>query len=91
MHMLNIKLAYSMFCQHQNHRGQHSGSVVVFLVLYVDDILLIRNNIPLFQEVKEWLLGKFSMKDLEEVTSILGIKSIRIDRKGCLDYPNPHT
>ena len=30
-----------------------SESVVVFLVLYVDDILIIENNISLLQEVKE--------------------------------------
>ena len=32
-----------------------SGSVVVFLVLYVDDILLIENDIPILQNVKSWL------------------------------------
>ena len=32
-----------------------SGSNVVFLVLYVDDILLIGNNIPMLQDVKVWL------------------------------------
>ncbi|GJX50789.1 retrovirus-related pol polyprotein from transposon TNT 1-94 [Tanacetum coccineum] len=31
-----------------------SGSVVVFLVLYVDDILLIGNDIPTLQSVKDW-------------------------------------
>ena len=29
-----------------------SGSTVVFLVLYVDDILLIKNDIPIMQSVK---------------------------------------
>ena len=32
-----------------------SGSVIVFLVLYVDDILLIGNDIPTLQNVKSWL------------------------------------
>ena len=54
-----------------------SGSVVVFLVLYVDDILLIENNVPLLQEVKEWLSSKFFMKDLGEAAYILGIKIYR--------------
>ena len=61
-----------------------SGSIVVFLVLYVDDILLIRNNIPLLQEVKEWLSGKFSMKDLEEAAYILKIKIYRDRSKSML-------
>ena len=39
-----------------------SGSAVVFLVLYVDDILLIGNDIPTLQNVKSWLGNYFSMK-----------------------------
>ncbi|GKA01858.1 retrotransposon protein, putative, ty1-copia subclass [Tanacetum coccineum] len=41
-----------------------SGSVIVFLVLYVDDILLIGNDIPTLQIVKDWLGKCFAMKDL---------------------------
>ena len=33
-----------------------SGSAIVFLVLYEDDILLIENDIPMLQSVKVWLL-----------------------------------
>ncbi|GJV20555.1 putative RNA-directed DNA polymerase [Tanacetum coccineum] len=51
-----------------------SGSVVVFLVLYVDDILLIGNDIPMLQSVKDWLGKCFAMKDLGDATYILGIK-----------------
>ena len=36
-----------------------SGSAVVFLILYVDDILLIENDIPIIQSVKTWLSNKF--------------------------------
>ena len=32
-----------------------SGSIALFLVLYVDDILLIGNDIPALQTVKSWL------------------------------------
>jgi hypothetical protein len=56
-----------------------SGSAVVFLVLYVDDILLIGNNIPMMEVVKSSLRKSFSMKDLGEAAYILGIK-IFIDR-----------
>nr|GEU35049.1 retrotransposon protein, putative, Ty1-copia subclass [Tanacetum cinerariifolium] len=31
-----------------------SGSYVTFLILYVDDILIIGNNIPMLQDVKSW-------------------------------------
>ena len=34
-----------------------NGLVVVFLVLYVDDILLIGNDIPALQGIKVWLLS----------------------------------
>ena len=32
-----------------------TGSAIVFLILYVDDILLIGNDIPMLQSVKAWL------------------------------------
>ena len=54
-----------------------SGSAVVFLVLYVDDILLIGNDVPILQNVKSWLGSHFSMKDLGEAAYILGIKIYR--------------
>ena len=50
------------------------GSAVVFLVLYVDDILLIGNDIPGKQATKAWLGKCFSMKDLGNAAYILGIK-----------------
>ena len=53
------------------------GSAIVFLVLYVDDILLIGNDIPTLQNVKSWLGKCFSMKDLGETAYILGIKIYR--------------
>ncbi|KAL8104523.1 hypothetical protein AgCh_028663 [Apium graveolens] len=54
-----------------------SGSVVTFLVLYVDDILLIGNDIPMLQSVKVWLSKNFTMKDLGEASYILGMKIYR--------------
>ncbi|WVZ51632.1 hypothetical protein U9M48_002756 [Paspalum notatum var. saurae] len=54
-----------------------SGSALVFLVLYVDDILLIGNSIPMLEAVKDSLRKSFSMNDLGEATYILGIKIYR--------------
>jgi hypothetical protein len=54
-----------------------SGSTVVFLVLYVDDILLIENDIPMMEVVKSSLRKSFSMKNLGEAAYILGIKIYR--------------
>nr|GEU92516.1 reverse transcriptase domain-containing protein [Tanacetum cinerariifolium] len=53
-----------------------SGSNVPFPILYVDDILLMGNNVTILQEVKAWLCKCFSIKDLGEATYILGIKII---------------
>jgi Reverse transcriptase (RNA-dependent DNA polymerase) len=50
-----------------------SGSSVIFLILYVDDILLIGNDFPMFDSVKSLLSRVFSMKDLGKATYILGI------------------
>ena len=54
-----------------------SGSSVTFLVLYVDDILLIGNDVNLLNGVKDYLNSQFSMKDLGEAAYILGIKIYR--------------
>ncbi|KAK8681085.1 hypothetical protein V6N13_053492 [Hibiscus sabdariffa] len=54
-----------------------SGSIVSFLILYVDDILIIGNDIPTLQSIKTWLSSCFSMKDLGEATYILGVKIYR--------------
>ncbi|GJU36478.1 retrotransposon protein, putative, ty1-copia subclass [Tanacetum coccineum] len=54
-----------------------SGSNVIFIILYVDDIILMGNHIPSLQEVKDYLGKCFSMKDLGETAFILGIKIYR--------------
>ncbi|KAL0420436.1 UNVERIFIED_CONTAM: hypothetical protein Slati_3066500, partial [Sesamum latifolium] len=54
-----------------------SGSSVAFLVLYVDDILLIGNDVKMLGDTKAWSSTQFSMKDLGEASFILGIKIIR--------------
>ncbi|GKA68789.1 retrotransposon protein, putative, ty1-copia subclass [Tanacetum coccineum] len=54
-----------------------SRSNVAFLVLYVDDILLMGNSVTMLKEVKSWLYKCFFMKDLGEASYILGIKIIR--------------
>ncbi|GKD15887.1 retrotransposon protein, putative, ty1-copia subclass [Tanacetum coccineum] len=50
------------------------GSNVTFLILYVDDMLIMGNNIPMLQDVKSYLGRCFSMKNLGEAAYILGIK-----------------
>ena len=54
-----------------------SGSSVAFLILYVDDILLIGNDIEFLESIKGYLNKSLSMKDLSEAAYILGIKIYR--------------
>ncbi|GJU83576.1 retrotransposon protein, putative, ty1-copia subclass [Tanacetum coccineum] len=54
-----------------------SGSNVTFLILYVDDILIMGNHIPMLQDIKSYLGRSFAMKDLGEAAYILGIKIYR--------------
>ncbi|GKB00233.1 retrotransposon protein, putative, ty1-copia subclass [Tanacetum coccineum] len=60
-----------------NHPRKASGSNVTFLILYVDDIIIMGNHIPSLQSVKDYLGKCFAMKDLGEAAFILGIKIYR--------------
>ncbi|GJR34394.1 retrotransposon protein, putative, ty1-copia subclass [Tanacetum coccineum] len=59
------------------HPRKASGSNVTFLILYVDDIIIMGNHIPSLQSVKDYLGKCFTMKDLGEAAFILGIKIYR--------------
>ena len=54
-----------------------SESSIAFLILYVDDILLIGNDTEFLNNIKGYLNKNFSMKDLGEAAYILGIKIYR--------------
>ena len=54
-----------------------SERAITFLVLYVDDILLIGNNVGMLSFVKAWMSKNFSMKNLREATYTLGIHIYR--------------
>ena len=54
-----------------------SGSSIAFLILYMDDILLIGNDTEFLNGIKAYLKKNFSMKDLGEAAYILGIKIYR--------------
>ena len=53
---------------------RHQDKVVMFLVLYIDDILLIENDVGVMSSVKVWLSSQFDMKDMGEAKFIQGIK-----------------
>ena len=61
-----------------------SGSKICFLVLYVDDILLVTNDKSMLHEVKQFLFKSFDMKDMGEVSYLIGIKIHRYKSCGVL-------
>ena len=57
-----------------------SGNSVAFLILYVDNILLIGNDIEFLDSIKGYLNKSFLMKDLGEAAYLLASRSIEIDQ-----------
>jgi hypothetical protein len=56
----------------------------IFLILYVDDILLASSDVSLLLETKRFLPSNFDMKDLGEASFVLGIEIHRDRRMGVL-------
>ena len=50
-----------------------SGRKFIFLVLYVDDILLATNDTHLLVKTKQILFSHFDMKDLGEASYVFGM------------------
>ena len=67
-----------------------SGNKYMFLVLYVDDVLLAGNDTDLLAETKQLLFSHFDMKDLGEVSYVLGIQILR-DRPSDIMILSQHT
>ena len=61
-----------------------SESSFIFLVLYIDDILLAYNDIDLLFEIKQLLFSHFDMKDLGKASYALGIQILRDRANGIL-------
>jgi hypothetical protein len=62
-------------CVYSKQVGNH----FIYVVLYVDDMLLVGNNMDVIKEVKSQLSSKFDMKDLGAANFILGME-IKRDR-----------
>ena len=56
---------------------KRAGDQFVILTLYVDDMLLIGNNMKMVKSVKNLLAKKFDMKDLRPANFILGMQITR--------------
>ena len=55
------------------------GKVNVYILLYVDNIIMAGNDEIKIDEIKTSLMNKFKIKDLGELRSFLGIKITKID------------
>jgi hypothetical protein len=64
--------------------AQFRSEKFIFLILYVDDILLVSSDVSLLLETKRFLSSNFDMKDLSEASFILGIEIHRDRRNGVL-------
>ena len=56
----------------------------IFLILYVDDILLASSDVDLLLETKKFLSSKFDTKDLGEASFVFRIEIHRDRRNGML-------
>nr|GEW56576.1 hypothetical protein [Tanacetum cinerariifolium] len=64
---MGVKTAFlngHLFEEVYMEQPEASGSYIDVLILYVDDILLMGNNIPMLQDVKSYLGRSFAMKNL---------------------------
>ncbi|GJU38258.1 retrotransposon protein, putative, ty1-copia subclass, partial [Tanacetum coccineum] len=68
------KFGFTQNCDEPCVYLKASGSNVTFLILYVDDILIVGNNIPMLQDVKSYLGRCFAIKEFGEAAYILRIK-----------------
>ena len=56
---------------------KRSNSGFVILSLYVDDILLAENNKKMIDTTKMWLSSNIEIKDMGEISYVLGVKIVR--------------
>lgn len=57
---------------------RHTDSHFIALLVYVDDILVIGDDIVAIEQVKSTLHGKFTIKDLGRARYFLGMKILEL-------------
>lgn len=70
---IQSKSNYSLFTK-------GSGSSIVALLVYVDNIIIIGNDIDAIASLKEFFHGQFKLKDLECLKYFIGLEIARLSR-----------
>jgi hypothetical protein len=76
-HQAIISNGFKMIEEDHCVHVKRSKGIFVILSLYVDDILLVRNDKNMIVTTKGWLSSTFEMKDMGEANYILGVKFSR--------------
>lgn len=66
-------------------RKGHTISDTVYIVLYVDDLIIITGNDQQLNLIRDHLTQMFEMKDLDEIELFLGMRITRTDTKISID------
>lgn len=56
----------------------------MILVIYIDRILLVANDVSLIHDIKNYLSQNFKIKDIGEISYVIGIKIFRNRSQGLL-------
>lgn len=56
-----------------------SNDIICYILLYVDDLLIVSGDMKLINVIKSMLLREFEMTDLNEANNFLGINIVRKD------------
>jgi hypothetical protein len=62
--------------------SRYTNNSIIYITLYVDDLIIIGNSMPAVNQIKLELSSKFKMKDLGELHYILGIQVTRNRKQG---------
>jgi len=69
---------------------KNSGNVLLYLLLYVDDIIISSNNIKFLDQLKDILCKEFKMEYLGHTNQFLGVNISGDSKHGILQIDQRH-
>lgn len=67
-----------------------SGTKIIIVAIYVDDVLIFTNDTSLENRLKDELCSAFEMKDLGDASSVLGVRITRNDDDNSISIDQSH-